>query len=171
MNSSVAHCEGTAFDEKGIQYGGQSKKLHKNSRCNTEWSFAFNYEFNFMYDIEVDSENRARGCNLLDLDMNEIEALDEPQQVLECPLNKYAPEGKSVHKIVKQFAKNHDHWAETFLDAWHKMQANGYGESELTDGPKTSWIGFSYLDPGIYIHTHIHKQYIYCKLCSKKNKY
>ena len=104
------------------------------------------WELSFQLNFTVDSENRPRGCNVLDMNYNDLWALPDAEQVIDCPKNMYAPEGKPISQIVEEFAVDHDGWAKTFLNAWHKMQANGYGEDKLNDGPKSSWLGYSFLN-------------------------
>ena len=138
------------FDENNVAHGEAvlTPNSPASNACKTEFFFAMNYEVHFVYNFTVDEENRPRGCNILDLDMSEIRALPLDQRYIDCPKNMYAPEGKPVSQIVKDFALDHDFWAKTFLDAWHKMQANGYGEDKLKDGPKSSWLGYSFLKTG-----------------------
>ena len=57
-----------------------------------------------------------------------------------CPKNKLAPEGTPIHEIVEDYAKNHDTWAKDFLEAWQRMQSNGY--DNLMDAPQNSWLGY-----------------------------
>jgi hypothetical protein len=61
-----------------------------------------------------------------------------------------APEGEASSAIVAAFADNHDLWAETFLEAWVKMQTNGYSSAQLAPGPPNSWLlnGLVPLSPG-----------------------
>ena len=63
-----------------------------------------------------------------------------------CGLNTYAPEGEASADIVAAFAEDHDLWAETFLEAWAKLQTNGYDPEQLTVGPENSWLLASSLD-------------------------
>ena len=61
----------------------------------------------------------------------------------DCPLNDFAPEGKSLHKIVEEMADDHDIFASKFLDGYERMIENGYdSESELQVAPTNSWFGY-----------------------------
>ena len=61
----------------------------------------------------------------------------------DCPLNDFAPEGKSLHKIVEEMADDHDIFASKFLDGYERMIENGYdSESELHVAPTNSWFGY-----------------------------
>lgn len=46
---------------------------------------------------------------------------------------------------MDQYANDHDIWVDDFLGAWQRMQANGYADNELQDGPESSWLGYSSL--------------------------
>ena len=150
VNIEDRECRDAWWKDNRILRNAGRGKIRNKSRCNTEWTFALNYELSLYYDFHIDSNNRARGCNILDLDMEEIEKKNRWEQIIECPKNLYAPEETPISDIVLRFANNHDIWAETFLDAWHKMQSNGYREDGkfLKDGPKNSWLGYSFLDKG-----------------------
>jgi len=147
--SNATHCNGTWFDQNRKQHGGEKHAAHDN-RCNHEWTFAFNYEYSFMYNITVDSENRARGCANLDIPLEELLAKPMTEQVVHCDKNEYSPEGEATSAIIQDFADHHDSWAVHFLQGWHKMQANGYQADQLTDGPQYSWLGYSFLNPEDY---------------------
>ena len=41
---------------------------------------------------------------------------------------------------MASFADDHDLWANTFLEAWEKMQKNGYFEEELKNGPDSAGL-------------------------------
>ena len=36
-------------------------------------------------------------------------------------------------------------WIDHFLDAWPRMQSNGYEDGELKDAPESSWLGYASL--------------------------
>ena len=44
---------------------------------------------------------------------------------------------------MMDFALDNELWQRTFLETWKKLQANGY--DDLKDGPKSSWLGYSFL--------------------------
>ena len=64
--------------------------------------------------------------------------------MIHCPKNQYAPEGEATSDIIQVssrnnlepislqvFADQHDIWGVDFLQWWHKMQTNGYGEDQV----------------------------------------
>ena len=61
---------------------------------------------------------------------------------MKCKKNQYAPEGKSLHRIVDEFASDNEIWAEKFLEGWQLMTSNGYSAQDLIDGPENGWFGF-----------------------------
>ena len=94
-------------------------------------------------------DNYLRGCGPLDgqwrLDKPAAPGGSESGRVFigapgfdgspSCEANMYAPEGEALADIVNKFADDHDEWAETFFDAWEKMQLNGYDPAQLTESP------------------------------------
>ena len=90
-------------------------------------------------------DNYARGCGSLDGQWR-FEKSKEPNGEKNklyigapgydgspaCEANKYAPEGEGLADIVSMFADDHDEWADTFFDAWEKMQLNGYKTEEIS---------------------------------------
>ena len=54
-------------------------------------------------------------------------------------------EGDFLHEVMDQYANDHDLWIDHFLDAWPRMQSNGYEEGELKDAPESSWLGYASL--------------------------
>merc|ERR1712100_650077 len=53
-----------------------------------------------------------------------------------CPLQDYpGGNGKPLHAIVEDYAKDQDPWVNDFLIAIRKMQHNGYAKGDLVDGP------------------------------------
>jgi len=44
-------------------------------------------------------------------------------------------DGRPLHAVVEDYAKNQDLWVRDFLIAVEKMQHNGYAEGDLVDGP------------------------------------
>ena len=66
--------------------------------------------------------------------------------VLPCEKTSLLSEkGKPIHEVMDEYATDHDVWIDDFLDAWPRMQSNGYGSGELKDGPESSWLGFASL--------------------------
>merc|ERR1719282_1827363 len=59
-------------------------------------------------------------------------------KVVDCPKQKYAPEGEKLHKIIDEFADNQNKWIKEFLSALDKMSKNG--NENLVEGP-TTWYG------------------------------
>ena len=57
-----------------------------------------------------------------------------------CDKNDYAPEGEPTYQIVEEYAEDHDVWAADFLEAWQRMQANGY--QDLKEAHQNSWLGY-----------------------------
>ena len=138
-----------------VQTGGASVSWEE--LCKSEgWTFGLPYEVSFVVDFTVDGENRPRGCGALDhtplefgyedshLPKGERYAIYPGSPGFDgspaCALNTYAPEGEASADIVAAFAGDHDLWAETFLEAWAKLQTNGYDQEQLTEGPKNSWL-------------------------------
>ena len=39
-------------------------------------------------------------------------------------------------------------WLKGYIDAFQAIQKNGYDDSSLNDGPKSSWLGYSLLPEG-----------------------
>merc|ERR1712110_1033805 len=61
----------------------------------------------------------------------------------DCPKQDLLNEwGKPVYQIVEEFADDHDVWAKQFLSAWERMQRIGYAGSDLSVGPRNSWMGY-----------------------------
>ena len=131
--------------------------------CKSEgWTFGLPYEVSFVVNFTVDGENRPRGCGGLDhvpleFDHEDTQFAHGERYVIypgspgfkgspACGLNTYAPEGEASADIVAAFAEDHDLWAETFLEAWAKLQTNGYDPEQLTVGPENSWLLASSLD-------------------------
>ena len=50
-----------------------------------------------------------------------------------CEKEDYAPEGEPLYTIVEDFADNPQQWHDEFWPALHKMLANGYSDSDLTE--------------------------------------
>ena len=54
-------------------------------------------------------------------------------------------EGDFLHEVMDKYANDHDFWIDHFLDAWPRMQSNGYEEGELKDALESSWLGYASL--------------------------
>ena len=134
-------CKDAVFDDLGVQSGGcisQSCSFHTN--------FLLNMEMGLYYNITVDDYERPHGCN--GMEGNVTEWRNPPSwgsPALHCNKTDYAPENVVVSDIIDAFANDHDIWADAFLDAWPRMQHNGYAEGELLDGPQSSWLGYASL--------------------------
>ena len=61
---------------------------------------------------------------------------------------------------MMDFALDNVLWQKVFLESWQKMQSNGY--ENLKDGPKSSWLGYSYLKD-LDLGNHIKKIMFYFK--------
>jgi len=150
-----------------VQYGGPRMPDWYNSCRHEGWSFGLPFEVNFVVNFTVDGENRPRGCG--PLDGNEVPWSGGNELVIgvedwniknkpiypgspgfygspPCGYQMYAPEGEASADIVAAFADDHDLWARVFLQAWQKMQKNGYSNQDLTNGPSNSWL-LSWMEP------------------------
>ena len=121
--------------------------------CGKSFLFAFPYEVSFVYNFTVNEANYPRGCHPFEESLVNIWNRPLEDQYVRCPKTDYAPEGKSTSEIMMEFALDNRLWQRTFLETWQKMQANGY--NDLKDGPKSSWLGYSFLkDHGLQIFNH-----------------
>ena len=118
--------------------------------------FAFPYEIGLFWNLTT-SENlgqRAIGCKGLDEPFGEVEKYGTPNwpyrnnnspifasPAMDCEVNDYAPDGRTMGDIVGKFAEDNEVFAEKFMEGWQMMTANGYTEGELEDGPESSWVG------------------------------
>ena len=106
--------------------------------CDNLPLFALNYEMNFVYDFEHDSEKRP----ILGDNVNQ-----------EVANNQFAfvrsdfPKNLDTYGIITEFASNQKMWAEEFLNGWEKIQ-NQVDYDLLEDSSKTSWLGYSFLPKG-----------------------
>ena len=60
----------------------------------------------------------------------------------DCPkqdLRENGDSGKMMWEKVEDFADNQEEWLETFAMSFKKMMANGYGISDLEQGPESFW--------------------------------
>jgi len=153
----IPGCEDAKIDPVTfVQTGGprEDKDL-----CRAEGrSFGLPYEVSLVLNFTVDHDNHPRGCGPLDEDImkgKKVEQLGGGRAPLGPPIydgspgyhgsppcgpNKYAPEGETTTDIVASFADDHDLWAKTFLEAWEKMQKNGYLKEELKNGPDSAGL-------------------------------
>ena len=127
-----------------IQNGGCKWVL---PRGTDRHNFVMNFEMSMYQNFSVNSNNRPHGCRGLEnVPLEEKGAHNiMGKEQLECTKNMnsaFSSSGDSYSKIIDRFADDHDHWAMTFLDGWERMLKNGYGEEELRDGPKNSWLGY-----------------------------
>jgi len=121
------------------------------------WSnqFAFPYELGLYWKMTTGGVGqRAVGCTGLDEPFGEVEEYGTPNwpyrnnnspihgsPAMDCEVNDYAPDGKTMASIVEKFAEDNEYFAEKFMEGWQQMTANGYGEGDLEDGPESSWVG------------------------------
>ena len=129
------------IDEQNILRGG-GQMNHKHP-CEKSFLFAMPYEVSFVYNFTVNEANYPSGCHPFEESLKNIWNRPLEDQYTTCPNTDYAPEGKSTSQIMMDFALDNVLWQRTFLETWQKMQANGY--ENLKDGPKSSWLGYSYL--------------------------
>jgi len=181
VNKSKNKCQGFHCDQRGVFWGGRAtqnkvrerfgpwrpdlSKKDKQDRKSNGWSnqFAFPWEVGMMYDFTVGGEmQRPMGCKGLD---EPFGTLEKPLWVqrnnnnpiwnspaMQCGLNKYAPEGKPMHKIIEDLASDNEFFAEKFLEAYDMMTVNGYLASDLKDGPQNGWFGhYSLSQQGINV--------------------
>merc|ERR1719334_877092 len=151
---NIPGCEDATIDPVTlVQTGGP----REDRLCGNEgWSFGLVYEVSLVLNFTVDGENHPRGCGPLDKDIMDGlppitrgDAKEAPAIYAgspgvngspPCGPNTYAPEGETTSDIVASFADDHDLWAETFMEAWEKMQKNGYAEEELKNGPDSAGL-------------------------------
>jgi len=160
-------CTDVWFDENGVQHGSENTKLKTYFRSEDKFGefgkgfgsnmFALNYEIGFHKKFDIDPEHlRPVGCHNMNMDnpdyakwIARLQARNEEDEFksgpdVDCDLNDYAPDGEPLYKITEAFADDHELWAETFLGAFVKMQANGY--TDLTPAPQNSWLGYYSLE-------------------------
>jgi len=149
----IPGCEDAKIDPVTLVQTGGPRENQRLCR-NEGWSFGLVYEVSLVLNFTVDSENHPRGCGPLDKDIMigqtpRGDAREGPEIYNgspgshgspPCGPNNYAPEGETTSAIVASFADDHDLWARTFLDAWQKMQENGYAEEELKNGPESAGL-------------------------------
>ena len=135
------YCADLVIDDKNILRSGGLVN-HKNP-CAKSFLFAFPYEVSFVYNFTVNEANYLGGCHPFEESLQNIWNRPLEDQYTTCPPTDYSPEGKSTSQIMMDFALDNVLWQRTFLESWQKMQANGY--QNLKDGPKSSWLGYSYL--------------------------
>ena len=153
--AKTAACKKASFTKEGIQKGGNPNKAIKGTAFNN--MFGLPYEIGLYYKLDVKPDTkRAYGCPGINAkyedfpyDTNGGEwGTFKQSSVMTCDKNDYAPEGEATYKIVDEYADDHDVWASDFLDAWQRMQSNGY--LNLKEAPQNSWLGYySLSDSGI----------------------
>ena len=130
------------LDENNVLRGGVEKTwIHP---CEKFLQFAFTYEVSFVYNFTVNEDNYPGGCHPFNQSLVNIWNRPLEDQYLQCPRTDFAPEGKLTSQIMMDFALDNELWQRTFLETWKKLQANGY--DDLKDGPKSSWLGYSFLE-------------------------
>merc|ERR1712002_1398627 len=152
--NNIPGCEDATIDPVTLVQTGGPRAAPP---CRNEgWSFGLVYEVSLVLNFTVDGENHPRGCGPLDKDIMDGlppitrgDAKEAPAIYAgspgvngspPCGPNTYAPEGETTSDIVASFADDHDLWAETFMEAWEKMQKNGYAEEELKNGPDSAGL-------------------------------
>ena len=118
-------------------YKKQGLKCHP--RCvnwNRKGEASLAIDAGFYYHFEFDPKTgEPKGCPGFDDPnwKNKVGIKDElPQVFPNCTLEAYAPEDEKLHEIVEDYAANQQKWFDDFVDAMHKMSANGYEEDSLT---------------------------------------
>ena len=93
----------------------------------------------FYFDFSVDPETgMPGGCSAFDpLKTITLEDGERMSDVVNCPVNKYAPEGEALSSIVEDFADDTDRWIQDYMTAFDKMSTNG--NENLVAGP-TKWF-------------------------------
>ena len=149
------NCRKVIFSKEGIQIG-DSGAINK-GKLAPGWSnmFMLNYEGGLYKKFDIDPvAMRPTGCVGIDLqDPNKMwtdgfsgKHSVTTSRVNQCPITDVEDEkGNPIHKIVEEFADDHDIWASAFLDAWGRMQDVGYEEADLTEGLQKSWFGYNHL--------------------------
>ena len=141
VDQTNPNCAGMEFDDNNVLHGGV---INNNHPCEKTFHFAFTYEVSFVYNFTVNEANYPGGCHPFEESLVNIWNRPLEDQYVQCPPTDFAPEGKSTSQIMMDFALDNELWQQTFLETWQKMQANGY--ENLKDGPKSSWLGYSFLD-------------------------
>merc|ERR1712136_285817 len=139
------------FTATGIQLGNPGVR-HIDQNPTAGWSnmFMLNYEAGFYRKFDVDPvAMRGTGCDGINLEDTSVmweDGWTGVNSATTSPVNQcnvtdvQDEEGRPIHRIVEEFADDHDTWASAFLDAWHRMQGNGY--TDLKDAPQNSWMGY-----------------------------
>ena len=139
------------FTSEGVQIG-KTNPMHIDKNPTAGWSnmFMLNFEAGLYKKFDIDPVAfRGTGCEGINL-----QRADEMWQdgwtgvnavttspVNQCNVTDVKDEHDyPIHKIVEEFADDHDVWASAFLDAWKRMQATGY--TNLRNGPQNSWLGY-----------------------------
>ena len=137
--------------------GPWSEDLSSKDRANRHrqgWNnaFGFPWEIGLAWNLTVGGVGqRAMGCPGLNEDFGTVSKPNWPYRnsnspifgspAMDCPVNDYAPEGRSMFDIINDLADDNEHFAEKFLEAWQQMTNNGYSDSDLVDGPQNGWLG------------------------------
>ena len=96
---------------------------------------ALSVDVGFYLDFQVDNiTGRPSGCPVFD---NKHDDWREAGPV-DCPKQKYAPEGEPLHLVVEEYADYQDLWVDDFVTAFEQMVVNGVPEDDLNAGP-TVW--------------------------------
>jgi len=140
-------CKNANFTKEGIQMGGNPNGVVKGTAFNN--AFGLPYEIGLYYKLDVKADTkRAHGCPGINGNYKDFPydtdggkwGTFKQSEVMTCDKNDYAPEGEPTHQIVDEYAEDHDVWAKDFLDAWQRMQSNGY--EDLKEAPQNSWLGY-----------------------------
>ena len=141
------YCDGAYFTKLGIQKGARPAQPGKTGFNNM---FALPYEIGLYYKFSVrEDTGRAYGCPGIDDDVMDFPfendgkswGIFRTSDTMQCEKNDYVDEdGTPIYQIVEEYADDHDVWASDFLDAWQRMQSNGY--TDLKNAPESSWLGY-----------------------------
>ena len=135
------------FDANGVQRGGCAYRNNGNWDCGFSVQFGLPYELGMYRKMGATNDTlRPWGCSAIDIPRQDF--LKRPiwgSPVVDCQLNDLDLDGEKAHEVIESFADDHDVWARDFLDAFEKMQANGYDAGELSVGPENGWLGYNSL--------------------------
>ena len=139
------------------------KKAENDDISSWNNQFAFPWEIGMYWNLTTDLSSpgqKPSGCKGLDDDFGTVQPPSNfnpkwpmkrqgnpifASRAMECGLNTYKPDGRSIHKITDDFATDSDLWQPKFLEAYHIMTTNGYKEQDLEDGPDNAWFGHTSL--------------------------
>jgi len=114
--------------------------LHKCHRYVVNDETALSADVGYMFDFQVSEKTGLPlGCPVFDSTprWNDHTTNKHDAGPVDCPLQKYAPEGEPLHAIIEEYADSQDAWLEFFLPGLEHMLANNAGE--LEEAPSGWW--------------------------------